>query len=86
MAICAYCGKTFYKKHNRQVYCPDCKELAYQDKKSEAQRNYRKRLKVNGLKTNDLGSMGTSLGSHRNPNFGVEIILVRKQLKAFNLK
>ena len=86
MGVCAYCGKKFYKKHNRQVYCSKCKKFAYQDKNAEHQRTFRKRQKENGFNPMILGCKDVSLGSHRNKNFDIEASLVERQLKVFNLK
>ena len=86
MGVCAYCGKKFYKKHNRQIYCSKCKKFAYQDKSAARQRSYKKRLKENGVKPFAIGCKDVIQGKHRNPNFEIEAKIIENQMKLFSLK
>lgn len=88
LSVCQWCGKSFVKKHNRQVYCcSTCRDYGYLEKARVRKVNYRKKYKeVMGEKQKyGLGSYAARLGPHRNDNFSKELFLVEKELRILKL-
>ena len=80
---CAYCGKPFTKKHNRQTYCsPECRKKGDQEKSNARWRKwYHKNKKT--LYAKQLGTR--TIGPKPNPNIEREEQIVRNELDRITL-
>ena len=84
---CKWCGRVFIvpriRKNNAVKYCsPRCRRYAYLEKKAEASRRYNKKVDH----TDDRRKLGNSnLKEHRNPDFDVEIKIIRKERRRLNI-
>ena len=76
-AKCAYCGKTYKKTHNRQMYCSDhCREHGYREKTNRRWRKwYHKNKKI--LYQKQLGTR--TIGPKPNPDVEKEHEIVTKE-------
>ena len=82
-AKCAYCGKTFTKQHNRQVYCSDqCRTEGTREKnRNRAMKHYyRHRDKINKTK---LGTR--TIGPHKHPEDEREQTIVKNEIDRIGL-
>ena len=81
---CQYCGKTFTKTHNRQVYCStECKNNARKEKKRiyNSEYYYKNRQKLH--KT----LIGTRcIGPKPNPNIEREKEIVKNEIDRIGLR
>lgn len=87
LAICKYCGKTFQKHHNRQVYCCDsCRENGYKERKVKYSRKRRKLIREGEIVCNAPKDLGESnLREHRKPNFDEEFKVIKRELRRLRL-
>lgn len=80
---CAYCGKTFTKKHNRQKYCSDkCRKYARQEKRRiyDSRYYYKNRDIINKKR------IGTrTIGPKPNPDTERETEIVRNEVERIGL-
>lgn len=82
-AKCKWCGKTYYKEHNRQEYCSDpCRDYARLECTSRRVSRYRKKY---GKKQSDWVGSG-HLGEHRAEDEETELDLIQKEFKRLRLK
>ena len=81
---CAYCGKPFTRKHNRQKYCSqECAKKADYDKARTRMYRYyhRHRTRINQTKK------GTrTIGPKPNPNPNREAEIVQNEIERIGLK
>ena len=76
-ATCAYCGKTYTKTHNRQMYCSDeCRRHGYQEKNNRRWRKWYHKNK-NKLYQTQLGTR--TIGPKPNPDIEKEHEIVTKE-------
>ena len=80
---CAYCGKTFTRKHNRQIYCS--KECAQEgarikDRKTKLAWFYRNKQKVYQTQ---LGTR--TISQHRNPDTDKEAEIIKNEKQRLGL-
>lgn len=83
---CKWCGKIFFKKHNRETYCtPKCNYYAQLEKTNNRVRKYRlqKRKQFGYESVKNLGS--GHLGPHPDKNMVKEAVLVRKEKNRYKL-
>ena len=82
-AKCAYCGKTYTKKHNRQTYCSEkCRKHARQEKK----RIYNSRYYYKNRQKLHKTLIGTRcIGPKPNPNVERETEIVRNEVERIGL-
>jgi len=81
---CAYCGKEFEKKHNRQIYCSkQCSDNARKDKKRIYNSKYYYKNKKRIL-TTAIGT--TTMSPNRNPNADREAEIVQNEIERIGLK
>lgn len=81
MNTCKWCGKTYRKKHNRQVYCsPHCSQQGRRYLKTIWQRTYRKKYGI----PLTVGTGG--LGKTPRPTHEEELQTVEKELRKHGLK
>ena len=74
---CAYCGKQFHKKHNRQIYCtPECSKKAHQDQINKSWRKWYHKNKKRLYQT-QLGTR--TIGAKPNPNPQKEAEIIQKE-------
>lgn len=85
---CAWCGKGFNKKHNRQVYCsPQCRHYARLEQKACYQRKRRKSMRIGELISNENNFVGTNfLSKHRRTDFMKEHSQILKEMKRLGLR
>ena len=80
---CAYCGKTFTKKHNRQIYCSKtCAENSRKDKKRIYNSRYYYKNKQRILTT---AKGTTTMSPKRNPNVEREAEIVQNEIRRIGL-
>ena len=84
---CKYCGKPFYKQHNKTCYCSDeCRTLALKEQKAEYQRKRRKLINKGVLVSNEKEYIGTQfLSQHRQEDFEDEYESIQKEMKRLKL-
>ena len=83
-AKCKWCGNTFTKKHNRQVYCT--KKCAKEAKKEQDQK-HRLRWVNKNKETLYQTQLGTrTIGPHKNPNDEKEAEIVQNEIRRIGLK
>lgn len=85
--ICKYCGKPFYKEHNKTCYCSDeCRLNALREQKAEYQRKRRKLINKGVLVSNEKEYIGTQfLSQHRQEDFEDEYESIQKEMKRLKL-
>ena len=87
--VCAYCGKGFEKKHNRQIYCStECSRKAKQDQTAECMRKHRKLVREGELIVTDQekAKLGTSyFGYHRCDDFEKEYKAIMNEKRRIGL-
>lgn len=80
---CKYCGNTFVKTHNRQVYCSEiCRKNGRLEQKANYQRNYRLKVKKGLIILNESQKYGLGSGflsSHKKSNFELEFKAIRRE-------
>lgn len=81
---CAYCGKTFERKHNRQKYCSEeCAYHAHREKHNIRCRRYYYRHKDRINKT----KIGTrTIGPKPNPDPTREAEIIQNEVERIGLK
>lgn len=81
---CAYCGKTFTKTHNRQIYCSEeCRYHAHREKHNIRNRRYyyKHKKRINQTK------IGTrTIGPKPNPDIKRETEIVQNEIERIGLK
>lgn len=86
---CAYCGKGFEKKHNRQIYCSaECSHKAKQDQTAACMRKRRRLVREGKIIVSDQekAKLGTSyFGYHRCEDFEKEYQAVIKEKRRLGL-
>lgn len=81
---CAYCGKLYKRKHNRQKYCSDeCSKEANREKDRIRHLRYYYKNK-NRINTTKIGTR--SIGPRANPNKERESEIVRNELDRIGLR
>lgn len=86
--ICEWCGKSFTKNHNREMYCCDtCRREARHEHERERSRRYYKRWKITIRKRCPHGAkLGTgSLSANRNHDMDREGELVKNEIKRLHI-
>lgn len=80
---CAYCGKPFHKKHNRQIYCStECRNNARKEKK----RIYNSRYYYKNRKRLHATLIGTrTIGPKANPNKEREAEIIQNEVERIGL-
>ena len=83
-AKCKYCGKTFTKQHNRQVYCSDtCRKHARQEKR----RIYDTRYYYKNRKTILQKRKGTpTIGPNPHPDPNREHEIIQNEIERIGLR
>lgn len=83
-AKCAYCGRTFTKTHNRQIYCSDtCRKYARQEKR----RIYDSRYYYKNRETINQKRIGTrTIGPNKNPNDEREAKIIQNEIERIGLR
>ena len=81
---CAYCGKTFERKHNRQKYCSEeCAYHAHREKHNIRCRRYYYRHKDRINKT----KIGTrTIGPKPNPDPNREAEIIQNEVERIGLR
>jgi hypothetical protein len=81
---CAYCGRTFERKHNRQKYCSEeCAYHAHREKHNIRCRRYYYRHKDRINKT----KIGTrTIGPKPNPNPEREAEIIQNEVERIGLR
>ena len=73
---CKWCGKKFFKKHNRETYCsPKCKKYAHQEQKAIFANKYPKK--------ECLGTSG--LSKHRRQDYHQEYQAIQNEKKRLKI-
>lgn len=74
---CAYCGKTFTKTHNRQIYCSkNCSKKAHQEQINRSWRKWYHKNKTRLYQT-QLGTR--TIGPHRHSDDEREAEIVQNE-------
>lgn len=82
---CKWCGKLFFKYHNRQEYCSNtCSTYAHMEQKAEYNHKYRKQYSLDEKTRNGLGS--GFLGGHRHDDVEKELSAIQKEMKRLKIK
>ena len=83
-AKCKYCGKTYEKHHNRQVYCSDeCRTNARKEKR----RIYDSKYYYKNRKRRNQTLIGTrSIGPHKHPEDEKEQTIVQNEIQRIGLR
>lgn len=77
---CKWCGKIFFKKHNRETYCSSkCKKYAHQEQKAIFANKYRRQYH----KKECLGTSG--LGKHRRQDYHQEYQAIQNEKKRLKI-
>ena len=77
---CKWCGKIFFKKHNRETYCSsNCKKYAHQEQKAIFANKYRRQYH----KKECLGTSG--LSKHRRQDYNQEYQAIQKEKKRLKI-
>ena len=77
---CKWCGKIFFKKHNRETYCSSkCKKYAHQEQKAIFANKYRRQYH----KKECLGTSG--LSKHRRQDYNQEYQAIQKEKKRLKI-
>lgn len=80
---CAYCGKPFTKKHNREKYCSDeCRYHAHREKHNIRNRRYYYKHK-NRINQTKIGTR--TIGPKPNPDPDREAEIVQKEINRIGL-
>lgn len=84
MTKCKWCGKEFDKKHNRQMYCNEyCSKESRKEKVKKARLKYynkynkKEKIQTYSQYKQELGT--GSLSMHRNSNYEIEQVLVKRE-------
>lgn len=87
-AKCKWCGKAFFKKHNKQMYCCDhCRSSALKEQKAKYQRKRRKDIRDGVLISNENEYVGTGyLSQHRQEDFDDELAAIHKEMRRFRIR
>lgn len=81
---CAYCGKTFEKHHNRQIYCSDkCRYEANLEKQQIRNRRYYNRHK-NRINQTKIGTR--TIGPHKHPDTERESEIIQNEIDRIGLR
>ena len=81
---CAYCGETFKKKHNRQIYCSkQCAENSRKEKRRIYDHKYYTENK-NRINHKRLGTR--TIGANRNPNVERESEIIQNEIERIGLR
>lgn len=81
---CKWCGKLFFKYHNRQEYCSHtCSTYAHMEQKAEYNRKYRRQYLLDEKTRNGLGS--GFLSGHMYEDEDDELRAVQRELKRLRL-
>lgn len=86
-AECKWCGKKFFKEHNKQMYCCDfCRSQALKEQKARYQRKRRKDIRDGVLVSNENNYVGTGfLSQHRQEDFDDELAALEKEMRRFKI-
>ena len=77
---CKWCGKKFFKKHNRETYCSSkCKKYAHQEQNAIFANKYRRQYH----KKECLGTSG--LSKHRRQDYNQEYQAIQKEKKRLKI-
>ena len=77
---CKWCGKIFFKKHNRETYCSSkCKKYAHQEQKAIFANKYRRQYH----KKECLGTSG--LSKHRRQDYNQEYQAIQNEKKRLKI-
>ena len=77
---CKWCGKKFFKKHNRETYCSSkCKKYAHQEQKAIFANKYRRKYH----KKECLGTSG--LSKHRRQDYNQEYQAIQNEKKRLKI-
>lgn len=77
---CKWCGKIFFKKHNRETYCSSkCKKYARLEQKAIFANKYRRQYP----KKECLGTSG--LGKHRRQDYHQEYQAIQNEKKRLKI-
>ena len=86
---CRWCGKLFFKEHNKEMYCsPHCKRESQLQSKRKYQNEYNRRNKTYNTRNYNLtrlGSKGTSSRTHPKDDFNEELRSVRMEKRMLGL-
>ena len=81
---CAYCGKEFERKHNRQKYCsPECSRKADYDKARTRSYQYYHRHK-NRINHTKIGTR--TIGPHKHENTEREAEIIQNEIERIGLR
>lgn len=85
---CKYCGRIFFKTHNRQEYCgKKCYTFSRKEQKAFYQQKRRLLIKNGELISNENKELGTTfLSPHPNMDFIREYKIIQKELKRIGVK
>ena len=84
---CGWCGQSYRRRHNRQVYCSsECRTAARQEQSRTSSLKYyhTHKNRLNEDRKYGLGSGG--LGQHAYPDFDREHLQIQREMRRLRLK